>query len=45
MDYLKQLGGETDNLSFGAEGLPFTVAEEKRIQPPGKARRIAKCSW
>ncbi len=29
LDYLKQLGGETDNLSFGAEGLPFTVAEEK----------------
>ena len=29
LDYLKQIGGETDNLSFGAEGLPFTVAEEK----------------
>ena len=29
LDYLKQLGGETDNLSVGAEGLPFTVAEEK----------------
>lgn len=26
--YLKQVGGETDNLSFGAEGLPFTIEAE-----------------
>lgn len=26
--YLAQVGGETDNLSFGAEGLPFSVEEE-----------------
>lgn len=26
--YLKQVGGETDNLTFGAEGLPFTVETE-----------------
>lgn len=26
--YLKQVGGETDNLTFGAEGLPFTVEAE-----------------
>lgn len=26
--YLKQIGGETDNLSFGAEGLPLTIEEE-----------------
>lgn len=25
---LKQVGGESDNLSFGPEGLPFTVEEE-----------------
>ena len=25
---LKQVGGESDNLSFGSEGLPFTVEEE-----------------
>lgn len=29
LPYLKQVGGETDNLSFGAEGLPLSVDEEK----------------
>ena len=28
LDHLKQIGGETDNLSFGAEGLPFSVEAE-----------------
>lgn len=28
LEYLKEIGGETDNLTFGAEGLPFTVEEE-----------------
>lgn len=28
LEYLKQVGEETDNLTFGAEGLPFTVEEE-----------------
>lgn len=28
LEYLKKIGGETDNLTFGAEGLPFTVEEE-----------------
>ena len=23
LEYLKQVGGETDNLSFGADGIPF----------------------
>ena len=27
--FLKQVGGETDNLSFGAEGLPFSEEEEE----------------
>lgn len=26
--YLRQVGGETDNLTFGAEGLPISVEEE-----------------
>ena len=26
--FLRQVGGETDNLSFGSEGLPFTVEAE-----------------
>lgn len=29
LDYLKQVGGETDNLAFGPEGLPFTVEQEE----------------
>ena len=28
LDHLKLIGGETDNLTFGAEGLPFTVEME-----------------
>ena len=28
LEYLKQAGCETDNLTFGAEGMPFTVEEE-----------------
>ncbi len=28
LEFLKQVGGETDNLSFGSEGLPFTVEAE-----------------
>lgn len=28
LEYLKQIGGETDNLTFGAEGLPFAIEEE-----------------
>lgn len=28
LEYLKLVGGETDNLTFGAEGLPMTEAEE-----------------
>jgi len=30
LEYLRQVGSETDNLTFGAEGLPFSVAEEAR---------------
>lgn len=28
LSFLKQVGGETDNLTFGAEGLPITVEAE-----------------
>ena len=28
LEYLKQVGKETDNLSFGGEGLPFTIEDE-----------------
>ncbi len=33
LEYLKRIGGETDNISCGAEGLPFSVeAEQKFIE-------------
>ena len=28
LEYLKKIGKETDNLSFGAEGLPFSAEDE-----------------
>ena len=30
--YLKQVGSETDNLTFGAEGLPGTAEQEAAYQ-------------
>lgn len=29
LDYFKTIGDETDNLSFGSEGLPFSVEQEE----------------
>lgn len=29
LTYLKIIGGESDNLTFGAEGVPFSVEEER----------------
>ena len=31
LEYLKQVGGETDNLTFGAKGIPFTVEQEAAL--------------
>ncbi len=31
IEYLKKIGGETDNLTFGKEGLPITVEQEKEF--------------
>ncbi len=31
LEYLKTIGGESDNLTFGAEGIPFTVEQEERF--------------
>lgn len=30
LEYLKAVGGETDNLTFGAAGIPFTLEQERR---------------
>ena len=31
LELLRISGGETDNLTFGAEGLPFTVEQEREF--------------
>ena len=31
LEYLKQVGSETDNLTFGAEGLPLSVEDEEKF--------------
>ena len=31
LEYLKQVGDETDNLSFGAAGIPFTLKQEAAL--------------
>ena len=45
--YLKQIGGETDNLTFGPEGLPLTLEEEqayiRRVQED--PRSVMYCAW
>ena len=31
LEYLKRVGGESDNLTFGAEGVPFSVEQEENF--------------
>ena len=31
LNYLKVVGSETDNLTFGSEGIPFTVEQEEAL--------------
>lgn len=31
LDYLRTVGGETDNLTFGAQGIPFTIPQEEAL--------------
>ena len=31
LEYCKCIGGETDNLTFGPEGVPFTVEQEREF--------------
>lgn len=48
LDYLKRIGSETENLTFGSEGMPFTVEqEEKYIESLNNSENdvmfVAKC--
>ena len=31
LEYLKKVGGETDNLTFGSEGIPYIVEQEEEL--------------
>lgn len=48
LEYLKRVGGETDNLTFGAEGMPFTAQQEAEYISSLEASKdnvmlVAKC--
>lgn len=47
IEYLKAVGSETDNLTFGAEGLPVTVEEEREYleKKQGDGRSIMLSVW
>lgn len=45
--YVKRIGGETDNLTFGPEGLPLTVEQEQAflqsmLEAPDSAQYVVK---
>lgn len=47
LDYLKIVGGETDNLSFGAEGVPLAPEEEQaylrtQVDSPDHVQHLAR---
>ena len=47
LEYLKIIGGETDNLSFGSEGVPLTPEEEQaylraQVDSPDRAQFVAR---
>ena len=47
LDYLKIVGGETDNLSFGAEGVPLAPEEEQaylrtQVDSPDHVQYLAR---
>lgn len=47
IEYMKTVGGETKNLTFGAEGLPITIEQEKQflksIQKDKKSVHFVAC--
>jgi len=40
LEFLKQVGGETNNLSFGSEGLPFSVEQQAEFIAGSDDRNI-----
>ncbi len=47
LDYLRQIGGESDNLTFGAEGLPATLEEEEAFLrgQAAQSRSVMLLAW
>lgn len=45
--YLRQIGSESDNLSFGAEGLPLSVEDEQRYLQSvlSNGRSVCLLAW
>ncbi len=45
--YLKRVGGETENLTFGSEGLPITVEQERAFLQSVKENEhsVCYCAW
>lgn len=45
--HMKRIGGETDNLTYGAEGIPITVEEERDFlqQMQEEPRSVFFCAW
>lgn len=47
LSYMKQIGGETDNLTYGAQGLPITVGQEQAFLQDMRddAHCVFYCAW
>lgn len=47
LSYMKQIGGETDNLTYGAQGLPVTVGQEQAFLQNMRddPRCVFYCAW
>lgn len=47
LEYMKQVGGESDNLTYGSEGMPLTLEQEQaflQMQKEDK-RSLFLCAW
>lgn len=47
IEYIRKVGGETDNLTFGKEGLPVTLEQEREYlqQMRGSRRSVHYSAW
>ena len=47
LSYMKQIGAETDNLTYGAQGLPITVGQEQAFLQDMRddAHCVFYCAW